>query len=119
MMRRVVLTLVVGSLLLPLGCSREEAQETAEGAKDATEEAAEAVKDTAEDAADAVSDVAASAAAKVDTVVDPVGRCLELSAQSAWADALEPCTKAHEERPNDLAIEHALQQARAAAGATP
>jgi hypothetical protein len=46
---------------------------------------------------------------------DPVARCSELAAQGAWSEALEVCTKAHEAEPDNMAIEHALQQAQAAA----
>jgi hypothetical protein len=44
-----------------------------------------------------------------------VAKCSELAARRAWSEALEVCTKAHEAEPDNMAIEHALQQAKAAA----
>jgi len=46
---------------------------------------------------------------------DSVKRCPELAAEKNWKDALGPCTEAAEEKPDDLSIKHALQQAQAAA----
>jgi hypothetical protein len=115
------------ALSLPLACSR--AQETAEDAATAAGEAAEAVAETAQDAADVAAGaaeeakettseaVAAAGAAAADLVDDPVAKCNELAAAGAWSEALEVCTKAHEAEPDNMAIEHALQQAQAAAAA--
>lgn len=47
---------------------------------------------------------------------DPVQRCLSLAAQQKWNEALDPCTQAAGQHPDDLRIKHAVQQARAAAG---
>lgn len=47
---------------------------------------------------------------------DAVTRCLALAAQQKWSEALDPCTQAAKERPTDLRIKHAVQQAQAAAG---
>lgn len=44
-----------------------------------------------------------------------VDTCVRLADQRAWGDALEPCTEAAQQRPDDLRIRHALQQAQAAA----
>jgi hypothetical protein len=124
-MRMTTLWVLLIALALPLACSR--AQETADEAASTAAEAADAVAATAEDAADAVADaageakqattdVAAAAAGAVEEVIDdPVAKCKELAEQGAWSEALEPCTKAHQAQPDDLAIEHALQQAQAAA----
>jgi hypothetical protein len=106
------------ALALPLACSQ--AQETAEdaastaadvaaGARDAAADTAAAAKETASEAA------AAAGAAAAELVEDPIAKCSELAAQGAWGEALEVCTKAHEADPDNLAIEHALQQAKAAA----
>lgn len=46
---------------------------------------------------------------------DAAGRCLELAAKRDWANALDPCSRAAGERPDDLRIQNALQQAQAAA----
>jgi hypothetical protein len=124
-MRMTTLWVLLIALALPLACSR--AQETAEDAASAAAEAADVVATSAQDAADvavdaaadakeAASDVAAAAgAAATDLMDDPVVKCSELAAQGAWSEALEVCTKAHEAEPDNMAIEHALQQAQAAA----
>ena len=83
---------------------------TAQDAADAAADAAAGAKQTASDAA------AAAGAAAADLVDDPVAKCSELAAQGAWSEALDVCTKAHEAEPDNMAIEHALQQAKAASG---
>ena len=114
-MRMTTLWVLLIALALPLACSR--AQETADEAASAAGEAADAVAATAQDAADATADVAASAgAAAAELIDDPVAKCRELADQGAWSEALDVCTKAHAAEPDDMAIEHALQQAQAAAG---
>ena len=124
-MRMTTLWILLIALALPLACSR--AQETADDAASAAGEAAEAVSAAAQDAADAAADAAAEAkeaasdaaaaagAAAADLMDDPVAKCSELAAKGAWSEALEVCTKAHEAEPDNMAIEHALQQAQAAA----
>ncbi len=106
-MRMTTLGILLIALVLPLACGQ--AQETAE-------DAAEVAVEAAAEAKEAASDVAAAAeAAATDLMEDPVARCSELAAQGAWSEALEVCTKAHEAEPDNMAIEHALQQAQAAA----
>jgi hypothetical protein len=135
-MRMTTLWILLIVLALPLACSR--AQETAEDAASAAGEAADELGATARDAADAAADAAAEAreaaaeaaaeakeaasdaaaaagAATTGLMDDPVARCSELAAQGAWSEALDACTKAHEAEPDNMAIEHALQQAKAAA----
>ena len=46
---------------------------------------------------------------------DAVAACQRLAQENAWDQALEVCRKAHEMMPDDLALEHAYQQAQAAA----
>jgi hypothetical protein len=89
--------------------AREAASQGAVAAKEAAARAAAAAKDTASDAA------AAAGAAAADLVDDPVAKCSQLAAEGAWSEALEVCTKAHQAEPDNMAIEHALQQAQAAA----
>ena len=101
-MRVTTLWILLIALALPLACSR--AQETADDAAAAAGEAVGAVSATAQDAADAVADLAD----------DPIAKCSDLAAKGAWSEALEVCTKAHEAEPDNMAIEHALQQAQAA-----
>jgi hypothetical protein len=106
-MRMTTLWVLLIALALPLACSR--AQETAD-------DAASAVADVAADAQQATADVAAAAgAAASDLIDDPVAKCNELAAEGAWSEALDACTKAHQAEPDNMAIEHALQQAQAAA----
>jgi hypothetical protein len=135
-MRMTTLCILLIALALPLACSR--AQETAEDAASVAAEAADVVATSAQDAADAAADAAAEAReaasdaaaeakeaasdaaaaageAATGLMDDPVVRCSELAAQGAWSEALEVCTKAHEAEPDNMAIEHALQQAQAAA----
>jgi hypothetical protein len=57
-------------------------------------------------------DVAAPGAPSTPSAVDT---CVRLADQRAWGEALDPCTQAAKERPDDLQIRHALQQAQAAA----
>ncbi len=62
-------------------------------------------------------DVAAPAAPAAPMATSgPVAQCRELAEQKNWAEALAPCTLAARQKPDDLAIQHALQQAQAAAG---
>ena len=107
-MRMTTLWVLLIALALPLACSR--AQETADEAASAAADVAAGAKETASDAA------AAAGAAAADLIDDPVAKCKELADQGAWSEALDFCTKAHAAEPDDMAIEHALQQAQAAAG---
>jgi hypothetical protein len=109
-MKRVstVLVLVAAlGLLLALGCSSEDQQD----ATSALEQAGGAV----EDAAESVDSAAAARDAVAAEVASPVKDCIALAGKMAWGEALEPCTLAAKERPDDLQIRHALQQAQAAA----
>lgn len=135
-MRMTTLGIPLIALALTLACGQ--AQETAEDAASAAAEAADVVATSARDATDVAAEAAAEAKeaaseaaaeameaasdaaavaeeAAVDLMEDPVARCSELAAQGAWSEALEVCTKAHEAEPDNMAIEHALQQAQAAA----
>lgn len=60
----------------------------------------------------AAPDVAARGAPSTPSAVET---CIELADRQAWGEALDPCTRAAQERPDDLRIRHALQQAQAAA----
>ena len=116
-MRRMTTSFGIAALGLALAlgagtaCSRQDRQEV----KKETGEAAAQVGAAAEKAAGKVGEMAGKAADKMGMGDDPVERCQNLAAEGKWAEALEPCTKAHELRPNDMAIEHAMQQAQAAA----
>ncbi|MDJ0787522.1 MAG: hypothetical protein QNK05_11990 [Myxococcota bacterium] len=94
----------------------EAAGAAAEAAGQAASEAIDEAEAAAAAAGEAASEAAGEAAAAVEGALsDPVAKCLKLASEQAWAEALEACTKAHEEKPDDMAIEHALQQAKAAA----
>lgn len=115
-----------------LACSGEDRQEAADamesagekmseaagGAAQSAEEAAAAAKAAAEDAAakaQATAEDAAAAAKDAVTADDPVKECIALAGKMAWDQALEPCQAAAADKPDDLQIRHALQQAEAAA----
>jgi len=130
-MRMTTLWILLVALALPLACSR--AQDTAEDAASAAGEAADDAAASAQEAADAAAEAAAKAreaaseaaaeaqeaaadaAAAAGIMDDAVAKCSELAAKAAWSEALDACTKAHEAEPDNMAIEHALQQAQAAA----
>lgn len=99
--------------------ARETASEAGAKAREAAEDvgaAAERMADEAGRAAERAGEEMERAADEMPGQADAVARCKELAAQEAWAEALEPCTAAHAARPDDMAIEHALQQAKAATG---
>jgi hypothetical protein len=97
------LCFVIG--ILAIGCGSKE--------ETPVEAATETMTNVAEDAVDVVEEAVEEAAEEVKE--SAVAKCLELAAAKNWTDALEPCTKAAEEKPDDLGIRHALQQAKAAA----
>ncbi|MCP5059955.1 MAG: hypothetical protein GY937_24895 [bacterium] len=130
------------ALALPVACGRDEAKKMADeaaasagqamdAAKDAAGGAADAVEGAAADAADAVEGAASDAADAADEIAqdakdavagtaaavgdEAVAACRSLAEAGNWGEALDVCTKAHELLPDDLGIEHALQQAKAAA----
>ena len=82
-----------------MGCGSGEDTETAaqEAATDVPKAAESVVSERVPDADDKAS-----------------AQCLKLAARKEWAEALEPCIEATQEKPRDLRIKHALQQARAA-----
>ncbi|MGI9430971.1 MAG: hypothetical protein ACR2PQ_02085 [Myxococcota bacterium] len=99
------------------------AGDAAADAADAAGEAADAAVDAAGDAADAAAGAAEDAAAAAGDAAEEVTGaaavtlCKELAAKASWIDALGVCERAHEAAPDDMAVEHALQQAQAAAKA--
>jgi hypothetical protein len=119
------------ALALPVACGRDEAKNMADEAAASAGQAMDAAKDAAGDAADAVEDAASDAANAADEMAqdakdavagtaatvddEAVAACRSLAEAGNWGEALDVCTKAHELLPDDLGIEHALQQAKAAA----
>lgn len=106
---RTTILMMTCVLALSLGCSRDEAEDAVESAQESAHE----MMDHAGDTADEMADQAKSAAAGV--AGDTVAACRSLAASGSWEQALEVCQKAHEMMPDDLALEHAYQQAQAAA----
>ena len=105
-----IIAIAVCALALAVGgCSRDEAKKAAEDAAGQVKEAGQAAEKMAGDVADKTGAVAANMAE------DAVAACQRLAKQNAWDEALEVCEKAHEMLPDDLALEHAYQQAKAAA----
>jgi hypothetical protein len=100
-------------LAFSLGCSRDEAEDAVESAQDSAHDMMDHASDTAGSMADQMADQATTAAAGV--AGDAVAACRRLAESGAWEEALEVCQKAHEMMPDDLALEHAYQQAQAAA----
>lgn len=78
--------------------------------KEAASEAGEMAGEVGDTARDALGDVSAGGGS------DSIAQCLDLAARQAWNEALDPCTAAAKQKPDDLRIRHAVQQARAAAG---
>lgn len=120
-MRRPVFWLTAGLLAIALACSGDDAKKAADTATDAADtavSAADGMADRMANTADAAAAAAAADAAKSAAgavATDAVAACRSLAESGAWGKALEVCRKAHELKPDDLAIEHALQQAEAAA----
>ncbi len=120
-MNRSIAFLAALGLAFALGCGSDEAQQAAEQATAAAQEMAEDAAAAAQEAADATQEAAQAAAdsateAAGDMMADGVAAtCRTLAEQGAWGDALDVCRKAHEANPDDMALEHAYQQAQAAA----
>ena len=93
------------------------AQDGAKGMMDHAGDAAHSMADSAKDAAQGAADAATGAAGSVVGAVsgNVVTACQNLAESGDWGKALEVCKKAHEMMPDDLALEHAYQQAQAAA----
>lgn len=109
-------------LSVSLGCSRDEASDAMSAAGDKAEQAmkgaaaaGEMAAEAAEDAGETAEEAVEGAAAAVSAGPDMAARCTAAAAAKDWQAALAPCTAAHEQNPDDMAIEHALQQAQAAA----
>jgi len=109
MKRSMFWLLPAATLVLALGCGGKD-ETTA--APDSAESEISAPAAPAEPAAAPAPAEPESPAAQAEA--DPVANCKALAARAAWAEALEACTQAHELHPDDLALEHALQQAQAA-----
>lgn len=103
--KTMIVTIAALGLGLAAGCSSEDAESVANQAEQAGSRLADVAAGAGERAEAAAGRLAGSA----------VEACRELAERGAWGDALEVCRKAHELRPDDLQLENAYQQARAAA----
>jgi hypothetical protein len=103
----------LGAGLLVLGCGSGDSRSPAPGAGGAAQPAAPAAAAPAQPAAQAPQAPTPPVSAPAES--SAVRDCLAFSEQEAWGKALDPCTRAAQERPGDLAIRHGLQQAQAAA----
>lgn len=125
MTRRLLVLITLCLLPLALACSGDEAENAADSAaaqaSDAMDQATNAASDAMDQAGAAAAGVADQAGAAVNDAAaglagNAVAACRQFAEQQAWGQALEVCRKAHEMMPDDLALEHAYQQAQAAAG---
>ena len=88
----------------------ESARDTAAGAADAASDAANNIQQEAEEGTGSLMDAAAGALGG-----SPADVCKKLAAQQNWEKALDICREALKLFPNDMELEHAVQQAEAAA----
>jgi hypothetical protein len=120
-MKKMIILLAAGMLVFSVACSGDDAKDAADSAGSAASDmmnkaggaasdAAKAATDSAHGVANSAKDAAASLAGSA------VASCSEMAEAGNFAAALEVCKKAHEMMPDDLALEHAYQQAQAAAG---
>lgn len=100
-MNRTIAWLLLAALAIPIGCSPED---ITVGRRDPNDPAAAARAAEAELANQAL----------ITAKGNPVKACRLLAEQGAWSHALDVCEKAHEALPEDLSLEHAYQQAKAA-----
>ena len=104
-MKRTMILCAIFALTFAMGCSGDDAEK----AEKAVSQAADTVEKGASDMMDEAGDAANAMAA------DAVAACRDFAEKGDWGRALEVCRKAHEMMPDDLALEHAYQQAQAAA----
>jgi len=126
-MHRMIIGLSVFALFFAVGCSGEDAEKAADAAGDAAGNLADSAGQLGAEARDAAHDMTAKAGQMADQAGaaakdaagslagSAVGACRAFAEKGEWGSALEVCKKAHEMMPDDLALEHAYQQAQAAA----
>jgi vacuolar-type H+-ATPase subunit H len=104
-------------LAFAIGCSRDEAEDKMADAAAKAEKGAHDMMDHAGAAAGSMANEAKQTASNMagNVAGDAVAACRRLAESGAWDQALEVCKKAHEMMPDDLGLEHAYQQAQAAA----
>ena len=119
-MKRTMILWTTFALTFAVGCGGDEAENAASPAATTVEKGASEMMNHAGDAANSMADSAKVAMDDTKTAAagmagDAVAACRSFAERGAWGQALEVCRKAHEMMPDDLALEHAYQQAQAAA----
>ena len=94
------------------GEAMDNAKEAASGAMDTAKEATAGAMDSSKEAADSA---AGSIAGALAADPSPGDLCLGLAEKGAWGEALEVCKQAQVVAPDDLELQHAVQQAEASA----
>ena len=123
-MKKMIILLAAGLLAFSVACSGDDAKDAknaadnaGNAASDMMNEAGSAAGDAAKAATDSAHGMAASAKdAAAGMAGSAVASCRAMAESGDFSGALEVCKKAHEMMPDDLALEHAYQQAQAAAG---
>jgi hypothetical protein len=118
-LKQMIILMAMCLLVFGVSCSREEVKDAADKAgtamKDTVDEGKAAADEAAKAAKEAAHDVTASAKeATAGAAGGAVATCRSLAKSGDWDNALAACKKAHEMMPDDLALEHAYQQALAA-----
>jgi hypothetical protein len=124
-MKATIPTLLLAITVSAAGCGSGEDSAAGDAMGDVSKAAEKMVDDAASQAkgaANAASEAYTTAEKSLSEVAaatksDPIARCLELAAAMNWGEALAPCTEAAKQKPDDLRIRHAVQQAQAAADA--
>ncbi|MFK7896801.1 MAG: hypothetical protein AB8G23_13245 [Myxococcota bacterium] len=131
-MKKMMILLAASMLVFSVACSGDDAKDAANSAAnsatDAANNAGNAASDMMNKAGNAAGDAAKAATDSAHGMVDSakdaaagmagsaVASCRSMAEAGNYGAALEVCKKAHEMMPDDLALEHAYQQAQAAAG---
>lgn len=118
-MKQIIILVAACLLVFAVSCSREDVKDAADKAGSAVDDAVDEGKAAADDAAEAAKAMADEATASAKDAAagaagSAVAACRSLAESGAWDQALDVCKKAHEMMPDDLALEHAYQQALAA-----
>ena len=129
-MKRILCGVLFVALCGAWGCSKEEVSSAAENAKEAASGAVDSAKEAASGAVDSAKEAASGAMDSAKEAADgaagsvagafaadasPGDLCRGLAEKGAWDEALEVCKQALAVAPDDLELQHAVQQAEAAA----
>lgn len=111
-MKRTMILLSTFALAFGIACSSDEAEDAASEAAATAKESAGNMMNKMDHAAHEAAESAKAGAGAM--AGNAVAACRTMAERGAWDGALEVCKKAHEMMPEDLALEHAYQQALAA-----